>query len=70
MAWRRACRVACAEPAIYHATQRADANNRLVRLKRRRNNNVVVVAMANKTARATWVPLAHGQEFNPGNTAA
>jgi transposase len=54
-----------ARSVIYRATQRADAENWLVKLTTRRNKNVAAVALANKNARIIWALLAHDREFRP-----
>lgn len=59
-----------ARSVIYRATQKANADNWLVKLTTRRNKNVAAVAMANKTARTVWALLAHGREFKAGYAAA
>ena len=54
-----------ARSVIYRATQRADAENWVVKLTARRNKNVAAVALANKNARIIWALLAHEREFRP-----
>ncbi len=55
---------------IFRATQRADAENWLIKLTTRRNKNVAAVALANKTARIVWALLAHDREFRADYTNA
>jgi transposase len=59
-----------ARSVIYRATQRADAENWLVKLTNRRNKNVAAVALANKTARTVWALLVHDREFKADYVAA
>jgi Transposase IS116/IS110/IS902 family len=59
-----------ARSVIYRTTQRAETNSWLVKLTTRRNKNIAAVAMANKTARTVWAPLAHGREFKAGYAVA
>ena len=59
-----------ARAVIFRATQRADAENWLVKLTTRRNKNVAAVALANKTARIVWALLAHEREFRADYTSA
>ncbi len=59
-----------ARSVIHHASNKADPESWLGKLKNRRNNNIAAVGLANKNARIIWALLAHDRVFRPDYIAA